>query len=487
MSSSVAPSDGTNVNERTPLLDAGQQGQKKPTPLLKLQISILLLALLIEPISSRYIYPYVNQLVSELDITGGDKRKVGYYAGLIESLFFATQALTVLYWSRTSDRIGRKPVLLIGIFGLSLSMLCFGLSKTFWGLALSRCINGAFNSNIRVMKSIMMGELTDSTNIAQGFALMPMAWSIGATLGPVIGGTLEHPKDHFPNVFRGEFWSQFPYFLPSAVAAAIAIICFLAILLFLNETLPRKRTQEKPTAPADEALDAPENAVEDAPVPMRSLFVPSILIPVANYACLAILDIAMFALQPLFYYTPIERGGLGFDPVIIGFWMGSFGIVNGVLQTIIFAPLVHKYGPKSAFQFSTACSIPIFSLPPITNIIARQYGINWLVYSSLTLSLILTVLMDMGFVSILIHITAAAPNKRSLGATNGLAQTAASIVRAFGPAASTSMFAYSLQHKLLGGYAVYVVLVTMSVFSLMLSVKLPESAEKKGVICGTIP
>ncbi|OAX33305.1 MFS transporter [Rhizopogon vinicolor AM-OR11-026] len=479
MSSSAAPSDGTNVNEHTPLLDAGQQGQKKPTPLPKLQISIVLLALLIESIVMRYVYPYINQLIRELDITGGDERKVGYYAGLIESLFFSTQALTILYWSRTSDRIGRKPVLLVGIFGLCLSMLCFGLSRTFWALALSRCIAGALNGNIKVMKSIMMGELTDSTNIAQGVALMPMAWSIGATLGPVIGGTLEHPEHRFPNVFRGKFWSQFPYFLPSAAAAACTMICFLAIFLFLNETLPRKRTQDKSTALNDEALDVPENAVEDAPVPMRSLFVPSVLIPVANNACMATLDTAMLTLQPLFYSTPIELGGLGFDPVTIGFWMGSFGIVNGVLQTIIFAPLVHRYGPKSAFQFSIACFIPIFSLPPITNIIARQYGINWLVYSLLTFSLILTVLMHMAFSSILIHITAAAPNKRSLGATNGLAQTAASIVRTFGPAASTSMFAYSLQHKLLGGYAVYVVLVTMSVFSLMLSAKLPESAEKK--------
>jgi len=42
--------------------------------------------------------------------------------------------VTVLHWSRLSDIIGRKPVLLIGLFGLSLSMYCFGLSKTFWGL-----------------------------------------------------------------------------------------------------------------------------------------------------------------------------------------------------------------------------------------------------------------------------------------------------------------------------------------------------------------
>jgi hypothetical protein len=61
MSSSAAPSD-SNVNERTALLDDGQQGQKKPTPLPKLQISILLLALLVEPIASQSIYPYINQV-----------------------------------------------------------------------------------------------------------------------------------------------------------------------------------------------------------------------------------------------------------------------------------------------------------------------------------------------------------------------------------------------------------------------------------------
>ncbi|OAX31338.1 MFS general substrate transporter [Rhizopogon vinicolor AM-OR11-026] len=328
------------------------------------------------------------------------------------------------------------------------------------------------------MKSIMMGELTDSTNIAQGFSLIPIAWSAGSTMGPVIGGMLEHPEHHFPDVFRGEFWSQFPYFLPSVIAAAFATICFLAISLFLKETLPRKQTQDKSAALADETLDVPENAVEDAPVPMQSLLVPSVLIPVSNYACLAILDNAMWALQPLFYSTPIDLGGHGFDPVTIGFWIGSFGILNGVLQTIILAPLVRRYGPKVTFQLAIACFIPIFSLPPIINIIARQYGINWLVYSSLMFSLILTVLMDMAFSCILMHITAAAPNKQSLGATNGLAQTTVSIVRTFGPAASTSMFAYSLQHKLLG-YAVYVILVTMSIFSLMLSAKLPESAGKK--------
>lgn len=64
----------------------------------------------------------------------GDESKVGYYVGLLLSVSFATQAVTVLYWSSISDRVGRKPVILTGVFGVSLSMYCFGLSKRFWAL-----------------------------------------------------------------------------------------------------------------------------------------------------------------------------------------------------------------------------------------------------------------------------------------------------------------------------------------------------------------
>ena len=81
--------------------------------------------------------------------------------------------------------MGRKPVILIGLFGVSLSMYCFGLSRTFWGLVISRSLNGALNGNIGVMKSIM-AELTDSTNIARAYAYQPIAWSTGGTIGYVI-------------------------------------------------------------------------------------------------------------------------------------------------------------------------------------------------------------------------------------------------------------------------------------------------------------
>jgi hypothetical protein len=86
--------------ETQPFLSLDSQKKRLPNPLPKLQLAIVLLLQVCEPITSQSIYPYINQvrllrrsregsshyfrqLITELDITGGDDRKVGYYAGLI--------------------------------------------------------------------------------------------------------------------------------------------------------------------------------------------------------------------------------------------------------------------------------------------------------------------------------------------------------------------------------------------------------------------
>lgn len=71
-------------------------------------------------------------------------------------------------------------------------------------------------------------------------------------------------------------------------------------------------------------------------------------------------------------------------------------------------------------------------------------------------------------------ITASSPNKRSLGATNGLSQTTVSIARAIGPAMSTSLFSLSVQRNLLGGYAVYAILFSLSTLAMLLAIQLPH-------------
>lgn len=66
-----------------------------------------------------------------------------------------------------------------------------------------------------------------------------------------------------------------------------------------------------------------------------------------------------------------------------------------------------------------------------------------------------------------IYVRAAAPNRQSLGATNGIASTATSIIRGIGPVMSTSLFAVSIERNILGGWMVYVVLVGISAIGLV--------------------
>ena len=75
-------------------------------------------------------------------------------------------------------------------------------------------------------------------------------------------------------------------------------------------------------------------------------------------------------------------------------------------------------------------------------------------------------------------VSSAAPNKRSLGAMNGLAQTVVSTQRAVGPAAAASLFAFSLQNNILGGQFAYVVLLSLACVGLYVAFQLPRNTWK---------
>lgn len=177
------------ADEETPLLHANDyvEPQQEPiitgkTPLPWGQFSIILSLQVLEPMTSQVISPFAPQLIRDIGVTNGEEARVGIYVGLLQSLFFATEALTTFHWSRLSDLVGRKPILLIGLTGISISMYSFGLSKTFWSIVLSRCLCGALNGNVVVMKS-MIADITDSTNMPQAYGYIPFAWQAGIALG----------------------------------------------------------------------------------------------------------------------------------------------------------------------------------------------------------------------------------------------------------------------------------------------------------------
>ncbi|KAJ7098561.1 member of major facilitator superfamily multidrug-resistance, DHA1 sub-family [Mycena belliarum] len=449
-------------NERQPLLP---DGVKKKTPLPWLQLFILLWVQLAEPITSQVIYPFVNKLVFELPISGGDPSKVGYYAGLIESLFFVTEACTVLYWSSLSDRVGRRPILLTGLFGLTLSMVAFGLSRSFTSVVIARCLAGLLNGNVGVIKS-MMGELTDETNIAQGMALMPVVWSTGAIVGPMIGGWLSSPAEQYPNSFFAhvQFFTDYPYALPCFVVAAYCATAWLLTFVFLKETVI-----VKPVVPGAQRAPRPS---------IKTVLIPRVLIAVANYSLIAFLDMSLRALQPLFYTSPIALGGLAFGPSVVGSTLAAFGLVSGLWQAFAFSPIYERLGLKNVFVLSQSTFLGMFALFPLMSLAAQRAGhVNAAVWTMLAAQGVLYVIMDMGFSCAFIYVRASAPSKHLLGATNGLAQTSISVVRSVGPALSNSLFAVTAEKNLLGGSFVYVFYSVITAGALYVATPLPKSLE----------
>ncbi|KAI0264194.1 MFS general substrate transporter [Gloeopeniophorella convolvens] len=474
------------LEEETPLLttdDGIHAPRPAKTPLPLKQVLPLLSLDVVEYIVTSSIMPYVNQMVRELP--GVDERSVGYYSGMIVSVLFAGEAVAVLFWSRLSDRIGRKPVLLVGVAGMIIPVLLFGLSRSFWALLMTRCLVGLVNGNGSVIKSTIV-ELTDETNVALGFSLLPVAWAVGVTIGPFLGGFLARPQVRWPTLFGHSFWAEYPYFLPAAAASVCVAIAFVVVAASLEETLPSKKASSRKLSQMEDdtstligSLSVHESAeplailsVDHSPS-LRALLTKPVLLSVANYAMLSLLEISLLVLQPLIYSTPISLGGLGMAPAAIGTAVGLLGIPNA-FQFTWFPPAVARFGPRRVFIAGVASFLPAFVLFPLANLAARQGGPDsGVVWTLVGAQLGMTVLTTMPFGCIYMYVSSAAPTSDLLGATNGLAQTVVSAQRAIGPAVATALFAFSLEHEILGGNGAYVVFAVFIAATLWLAVQLP--------------
>ncbi|KAJ7065739.1 major facilitator superfamily domain-containing protein [Mycena amicta] len=425
-------------------------GSQRCTPLPKLQLFILILIQFAEPVTALVIYPFIIQLIRDTGITGGDESKTGHFAGIIESIFFFTECLTVVQFGRASDKYGRRPVLLLGPLGLGLSMLGFGLSSRFWWLVVFRCLQGGFNGNIGVSKSAM-AEISDSTNIAQVYSFVPLMWTVGATLGPYIGGTLANPASQYPDSLgRIKLLRDHPYFLPCAVAAAVAFCGFGIGFIGLKETLPsslrrKRRNAEQGTEREALLVDGEENT--EIP-PLSALFVRPVLIALLNHGFLAFCGMSFDVLVPLVYATPVSLGGLGLTPPSIGRILALAGLFNASAQLLLAPRAIRRFGPHVVFIAMFSGLTVAFLAYPVLNYLARRAGgVDGWVIAVMGVQLSSGLLVSASWACTQIFIVNAAPTPTSLGGVNGLGQMVASTLRSLAPVLASSLFSFSAAHR----------------------------------------
>ena len=120
-----------------------------------------------------------------------------------------------------------------------------------------------------------------------------------------------------------------------------------------------------------EILDGPAKDT-DKPLPLRALLTRPVVVSVANYGVIGLLDVTAGTLIPLVWSTSVEYGGLSMSPASIGLWMAGFGFMNGIFQFAAFPRSVGRFGLRHVFIASVLCFLPVLIMFPFENLALRH-------------------------------------------------------------------------------------------------------------------
>ncbi|KAK7955197.1 Efflux pump azaK [Apiospora saccharicola] len=452
-SASIAPAQDPDVAEAlcaeedaTATGNGSRNGHGHDKPLPRAQIFLLCYARLVEPVAFFSIFPYINDMI--LHVSPGIRTAdVGFYSGLIESLFSLTQMLVMLVWGRAADRVGRKPVLVASLVGVCCATSIFGMATSLWQMVLFRCLAGVF-----------------AGTIARSFSFFAFAGNLGITVGPLLGGVLADPAKLYPSVFGGvRFFEEYPYALPSFAVGVVGLTAVLTSAFFVEETLVKK---SKATAQEEGCRqDAAEKSTWEL------LKTPGVGIVLYVFAHVMLLAFAYTAIIPVFWFTSVELGGFQFTNVQIGMFMA----LTGVSQA--FWLLVHRMGTNGVMRLCANLYPFFLGTNALLNAL-RRAGFDRAFWIAVPCFLAIGPGVSMSFTAVQLALNDVSPSPAMLGTLNALALTGLSGLRAFTPALFTSIFALGANTQFWGGYLVWVILVILAAGFTVATRYLPEASEK---------
>jgi DHA1 family tetracycline resistance protein-like MFS transporter len=259
---------------------------------------------------------------------GADKMDIA----LIIVTYAVCAGLCGPFWGRLSDRIGRKPVIMICLAGAALSYVMLGLASQLWMVFAARGFAGLMAGNFGVA-SAMMADITTPQNRARGMGVIGAAFGLGIALGPMVGGLLSGEGGSFT--------------LPCIFAGLMSVLAIVAAAVFLPESL----TAEKRAASREQHREGQRPSSY------------GLLRQTGNRLLALQYVFHSFSVSALTYMFPLWMGDtLGWSAREVGIVFGIQGGLMVIFQGLLLGPLVRLLGEWQFLRFAvTAFALGLLS------------------------------------------------------------------------------------------------------------------------------
>ncbi|KAL2871055.1 MFS transporter [Aspergillus lucknowensis] len=448
------------------------------------QLLILAICRFAEPIAVTSYLPYLPEMIESV---GVPKAEVAQWAGLTTAVFSFAQAAMAVYWGTTSDRFGRKPIILLGLICTMVLSLAFGLSKSLPVLVGCRAMIGLMNGNVGIIRTMVAEMVQDKALQPRAFSVMPMVWTVGSVIGPAFGGSLARPAEKYPEIFgRSKFFREYPFVLPNIAAGIFFLVGITTGYLFLHETLAAKKGHRDSGLVLGQLLTRPctrrcktsigratdnertpllggEQEIAKSPQDIsrtitsrwRDILNPQSALILTAYASMSVHTMAYESLLPVFLHSPPQHfqdnldvqlpfkfvGGFGMDSQEIGMYYTLTGIVGMVVQFYVFPACATRFGVLKCVKATSIAYPVLYLLTPYVALVPesmRSVTIFFLILIKLTAAIF-------NFPSLTILLTNSASSLSILGTLNGVATSVSAIGRAAGPAMLGPIFSLGVR------------------------------------------
>ena len=268
---------------------------------------ILFATILIDLIGFGIVIPILPFMAPQL---GADKMDIAF----LIVIYAVCAGLCGPFWGRLSDRMGRKPVMMICLAGAALSYVLLGLASELWMIFLARAFAGLMAGNYGVV-SAMIADLTTPKNRARGMGMLGAGFGLGMVVGPVMGGLLAGPDNSFA--------------LPCMVAGGMSVTALIAAQLFLTESLDAEKRRQ--------------NREHHRSAPQQSVF--AMLRETGNTLMITQFALHTACVSSVTYLFPLWAGDeLGWGAREVGMVFGVQGLIMAILQGVLVGPLASRFG-----------------------------------------------------------------------------------------------------------------------------------------------